>query len=358
MPGALSQQFLALPAEEQLDDRPDLKELAEASCKAAERGGELTRSLLAFARRQPLEPRATDLAAAIQRLETLLRRTLGGHISCKVIVTPRLPPALVDPAQLDSALLNLVLNARDAMPQGGVLTIETSVAELDATAAAMHEEVAPGVYVVIAVSDTGIGMSPDVVARAFEPFFTTKTVGQGSGLGLSMMYGFIKQSRGHIQIYSEPGQGTTVKLYLPKADVALVIPARLPDRAPRGHETVLAVEDDAMVRAHVVSELRHLGYRVLAAANAREALDILRAEVPIDLLFTDVVMPGGVHGPQLAEQARALRPNLRVLFTSGFTENAIVHHGKLDAGVLLLSKPYRRQELAEKLRQALDQDPG
>jgi signal transduction histidine kinase/ActR/RegA family two-component response regulator len=340
--------------EEQLADRPDLQELAEATRKAAERGGELTRSLVAFARRQPLEPRATELGAAIQRMDTLLRRTLGEHISCKLVLAPRLPPALVDPAQLDSALLNLVLNARDAMPQGGVLTLETSIAELDATAAALHEEVAPGIYLVIAVSDTGTGMPPEVVARAFEPFFTTKVVGQGSGLGLSMVYGFIKQSRGHIQIYSEPGQGTTVKLYLPRADVALAIPARLPERVPRGHETVLAVEDDGMVRTHVVAELRQLGYRVLAAANAQEALDILRAEVPIDLLFTDVVMPGGVHGPQLAQQARALRPGLRVLFTSGYTENAIVHHGTLDAGVLLLSKPYRRQELAQKLRQALE----
>ncbi|NKC29768.1 ATP-binding protein [Falsiroseomonas selenitidurans] len=345
---------------ERLEHDPDLLQLAETTRMAAERGGELTRSLLAFARRQPLEPRATDVGAELRRMEILLRRTLGEHVECRFDLAPRLPPALVDPAQLEAALLNLVLNARDAMPQGGLLTVETAAVELDADYAAQQEEVTPGEYIAIAVTDTGRGMPAEVLAQVFEPFFTTKEFGRGSGLGLSMVYGFVKQSRGHVRIYSEPDHGTTVKLYLPRAPEdgpgARRSGARL--ATVGGHESVLVVEDDDMVRAHVVGELTLLGYQVLAARHGQEAMEILRSEVPVDVLFTDVVMPGGMSGPQLAASALLLRSGLRVLYTSGYTENAVVHHGRLDPGVVLLSKPYRRQELAEKLRQVLRTEAG
>ncbi|WP_439596860.1 ATP-binding protein [Falsiroseomonas sp.] len=341
---------------ERLQQDADLLQLAETTRMAAERGGELTRSLLAFARRQPLEPRPTDLNAEILRIELLLRRTLGEHVECRFELSSHLPPALVDPAQLEAALLNLTLNARDAMPNGGLLTVETAMAELDASYAAQNEEVTPGEYLVIAVTDTGCGMTPEVLAQVFEPFFTTKEFGRGSGLGLSMVYGFVKQSYGHVKVYSEPGHGTSVKLYLPRAASADAVrsPPPLPVATLRGAaEAVLVVEDDAMVRGHVVGELKLLGYQVLAAGNGHEAMEVLRSEVEIDVLFTDVVMPGGMSGPQLAEAALQLRPGLRVLYTSGYTENAVVHHGRLDPGVVLLSKPYRRQELAEKLRHVL-----
>ncbi|MGG5888183.1 ATP-binding protein [Falsiroseomonas sp. HC035] len=339
---------------EQLEHDPDLLQLAETTRLAAERGGDLTRSLLAFARRQPLDPRPTDVGSELRRVEVLLRRTLGEHIECRFDLATNLPPALVDPAQLEAALLNLVLNARDAMPQGGLLTVETASALLDAAYAAQHEEVAAGEYIAIAVTDTGCGMTPEVMAQVFEPFFTTKEFGRGSGLGLSMVFGFVKQSQGHIRIYSEPGQGTTVKLYLPRAADGSAPRRDVPrTRSQRGDESVLVVEDDAMVRAHVASELGNLGYCVRAVANGQEAMEVLRGDAPVDVLFTDVVMPGGMSGPQLAASALLLRPTLRVLYTSGYTENAVVHHGRLDAGVVLLSKPYRRQELAEKLRVVL-----
>ncbi|MBU8538574.1 ATP-binding protein [Falsiroseomonas tokyonensis] len=341
---------------ERLQQEEELLQLAETTRTAAERGGELTRSLLAFARRQPLEPRATDLGAEILRIELLLRRTLGEHVVCRLDLEPGLPSALVDAAQLEAALLNLALNARDAMPDGGQLTVETGLTELDAAYAAQNEEVTPGEYLVIAVTDTGCGMTPEVMAQAFEPFFTTKEFGRGSGLGLSMVYGFVKQSQGHVKIYSEPGHGTSVKIYLPRAAKSDVVrrPPLAPAAAlPGGTEAVLVVEDDALVRGHVVGELKHLGYRVLAAGNGQEAMAVLHSAAEVDVLFTDVVMPGGMSGPQLAEAALRMRPGLRVLYTSGYTENAVVHHGRLDPGVVLLSKPYRRQELAEKLRHVL-----
>ncbi|MGX9962378.1 ATP-binding protein [Roseomonas sp. F4] len=341
---------------ERLEHDPDLLQLAEATRDAAERGGELTRSLLAFARRQPLEPRPVDVGLEIKRIELLLRRTLGERVECRIDLTPNLPPALIDPAQLEAALMNLVLNARDAMPEGGRITVETGFAQIDNEYAARHEEVTPGEYVVVAVTDTGFGMTQDVLGQAFEPFFTTKEFGRGSGLGLSMVYGFVKQSNGHVKIYSEPGQGTAVKLYLPRAAETGVPRNMQPTRPGRlrgGTEAVLVVEDDEMVRNHVVGELTLLGYQVLAARNGHTAMEILRSDAPIDVLFTDVVMPGGISGPQLAEAALRLRPGLRVLYTSGYTENAVVHHGRLDPGVVLLSKPYRRQELADKLRYVL-----
>jgi signal transduction histidine kinase len=380
-------EFLA----DKLAAQPELRELADSTMKAAERGAELTRNLLAFARRQPLEPKTVDVNRQLLGMEDLLRRTLGEHIDCRFALGQQVWPATVDPTQLETAILNLVLNARDAMPKGGRLTVETGNEHLDAAYAAQNDEVRVGQYVFLAVADSGSGMRPDVVARAFEPFFTTKDVGKGTGLGLSMVYGFVKQSGGHIKIHSEVGQGTIVKLYLPRSDAtppaaklsaavdpaahqnlwraeqraaAAVDPAaeqnlwRADQRAPRqvaagGGETILAVEDDDLVRAHVAAELKGLGYAVLIARDGAEALEMLRGPAAIDLLFTDVVMPGGMSGPELAQLASQLRPGLKVLFTSGYTENTVIHEGRLDPGVLLLNKPYRRPELALKLRAAL-----
>ncbi len=330
----------------------DAEELVAMIRDAAGKGAELTARLLAFSRRQALDPKVIDVNRQVARLDGLLRRVLGEQIDIEVVRGGGLWEALVDPAQLDSALLNLCINARDAMQGGGRLTIETANAHLDQAYANWHEEVQPGQYVMIAVSDTGTGMSREVVARAFEPFFTTKPAGKGSGLGLSMVFGFVKQSNGHVKIYSEPGQGTVVKLYLPRAQAPAETGAAAdPPRAaePRGTATILAVEDDDLVRAYVVKQLRALGYTVIGVRNGAAALDHLRAAPAIDLLFTDVVLPGGLGGRELATQAQALRPGLPVLFTSGYTENAIVHHGRLDPGVFLLNKPYRRQELAEKI---------
>jgi CheY-like chemotaxis protein len=254
-------------------------------------------------------------------------------------------------------LLNLAINARDAMPEGGRLTIETANASLDDNYAAGYVDVAPGQYVMISVSDTGQGMPAEVAARAFDPFFTTKAVGKGSGLGLSMVYGFVRQSGGHIKIYTEAGEGTTVRLYLPRVrgNVRPETPVQEPPTIVGGGEHILVVEDDALVREHLIGQLKGLGYRVTGAASGHEALERLARHADIDLLFTDVVMPGGLNGRQLADAARRDRPDLRVLFTSGYTENAIVHHGRLDRGVHLLSKPYRRQELASKLRRVLEE---
>jgi CheY-like chemotaxis protein len=230
---------------------------------------------------------------------------------------------------------------------------------LDESYVAGHDDVTPGQYVMIAVSDTGSGMTPEVRAQAFEPFYTTKGPGKGSGLGLSVVYGFVKQSGGHVKIYSEPGEGTTVKLYLPRSDAPAVAPAPA-DQPPEtgGMERILVVEDDDLVRSHVTQQVQGLGYSVVAAANGPEAIAILRSGEPFDLLFTDVVMPGGMNGREVAEEAQRLRPGLRVLFTSGYTESAIVHHGRLDRGVHLINKPYRRQDLARKLRQVLDEPVG
>lgn len=344
---------------EQLQDAPRLRELAEMVRTAAQRGGELTHRLLAFARRQPLEPRPVQVNALISAIDGLLRRALGSHIEIELAQGAGLWEAMVDPAQLENALLNLCLNARDAMPAGGRLTIETSNTFIDQAYADQHADVRPGQYVLVAVSDTGTGMSPELIERAFEPFFTTKESGKGTGLGLSMVYGFIKQSRGHIKIYSEPGAGTTVKMYLPRAARrgGQAMPHPAPEPALEGHETILVVEDDALVRRFAMEQLRDLGYRVIGTRDAAEALQRLRKDTAIDLLFTDVMMPGGMNGRQLAEAACALRPSLRVLYTSGYTQNAIIHHGHLDQGVVLLNKPYSRTSLARKVRQALSEPP-
>jgi signal transduction histidine kinase/CheY-like chemotaxis protein len=338
-----------------LEKDPRLRVLADMTAKAALRGAELTGRLLAFARRQPLEPRSTDINKRLADMDSLLRRTLGEQVEIEIVGSAGLWPAMVDPGQLENAILNLCINARDAMPGGGRLTIETGNVHLDADYAAQQGDIEPGRYVMVAVSDTGTGMDAGTLDRAFEPFFTTKEVGKGSGLGLSMVYGFVKQSTGHVRIYSEYGHGTTVKLYLPRAD-------REDDGAEHrrddigvetGNEKILLVEDDDMVREHVAGQLAALGYRVVAAQDGSAAIEALKRHDDFDLLFTDVVMPGGMSGRQLAEQAQVLRPGLPVLFTSGYTENAIVHHGRLDADVHLLQKPYRRHDLAAKIRKVL-----
>lgn len=339
---------------EKLADQPGLRQHAALVMSAAERGAGLTQSLLAFARRQPLEPKPTDVNRLARQMETLLRRTLGEPIDLRFALGPAVSAAMVDGGQLETAILNLAINARDAMSSGGVLLVETADIELDAGVAGRRNELPPGRYVMIAVSDTGSGMPPEVLARAFEPFFTTKGLGAGTGLGLSMVYGFAKQSGGHVELYSEPGQGTTVKLYLPRAGEAAVEPTAEPAQVERGAgESILVVEDDDLVRAHVEDELVALGYAVISAHNGAAALEVLGSAAVIDLLFTDVVMPGGMSGAELARTAATLRPGLPVLFTSGFTEDALMSSGRLEPGVLLLAKPYRRLDLAAKLRAAL-----
>ncbi len=342
--------------EDGVADRPDLAPIAKMIDEAAERGAELTRNLLAFSRRQPLQPRKTNVNELVVETARLLRPTLGGNIEIESMLDDDASPALIDPSQLTTALLNLALNARDAMPNGGKLTFETADVVLDENYSAMNAEVRPGPYVMIAVSDNGLGISAAIADKVFEPFFTTKTMGKGTGLGLSMVYGFVKQSEGHVKIYSEEGQGTTIKMYLPRATAQAEQAA---DTAPAesvrgGHETVLIVEDDALVRGYVMAQIKSLGYRTLSATNAAEALVLIDGDSPIDLLFTDIVMPGGMNGRQLADEACRRRPGLTVLFTSGYTENAIVHHGRLDPGVLLLAKPYRKQQLAQMIRAALN----
>lgn len=335
---------------------PELREMAEITANAALRGAELTNHLLAFARKQALEPRVIDVSQLIHSMDRLLRRTLPENIAIEIVRAGGLWKTEIDPAQLESALLNLALNARDAMAEGGSLTIEIANAALDDDYVANEPELKAGQYVLIVVTDTGHGIPPEALQHIFQPFFTTKEVGKGTGLGLSMVYGFVKQSGGHIRVYSEIGEGTSIKLYFPRAltdEHAAALPRA--DRNIRGgSETILVVEDDNLVRQHVVSQLKSLGYRVFEAADGRTALEILHQLADIELLFTDVVMPGGMGGRELSEAARALRPGLKVLFTSGYTENSIVHNGKLDAGIELLSKPYRRDQLASKLRKVLD----
>ncbi|GJD56332.1 CHASE3 domain-containing protein [Methylobacterium dankookense] len=336
------------------DDR--MQQRIERAAWAAQRGATLTGQLLAFARKQPLAPAAIDLAATMPDLVPLLRRTLGEHIEVRYVESAGLWPAMADPAQLESAVLNLALNARDAMPGGGRLTIELANKTIDHEYARHHAEVTPGDYTMVAVSDTGHGMTREVAARVFEPFFTTKPDGKGTGLGLAMVFGFVKQSGGHVKVYSEPGEGTTVKLYLPRAIGAAAAPARTgtPVELPRGSATVLVVEDEAAVREIACAILSDLGYRVLEAADGEEGLRVFGANAPaIDLLLTDVVLPGRIRGRELSERILALRPEVKVVFMSGYTENSIVHHGRLDDGVRLISKPFRRDQLAVQVAAAL-----
>jgi len=284
----------------------------------------------------------------------LLRPTLGERIEIETVFEDEGCFATVDPNQLVTAILNLALNARDAMPDGGKLILETGSAYLDENYAAMHGEVRPGRYALIAVSDTGTGIPVGILDKVFNPFFTSKGPGKGTGLGLSMVYGFVKQSAGHIKIYSEEGHGTTVKMYLPPGTgAALVSEAALASDVEGGHETILLLEDDKLVRDFVLTQLHSLGYVTRDAANGAEALAIAEAGHEFDLLFTDVIMPGAMNGRQLADEMQKRRPGLKVLFTSGYTENAIIHHGRLDSGILLLAKPYRKSDMAAMIRKAL-----
>ena len=335
------------------DDEPTQRRL-NGALGGVERGAKLASHLLAFARKQPLAPVVLNSGRLLRDLDDMLRRALGETIEMETIVAGGIWNTLVDRNFLENALLNLAINARDAMQGQGRLTIEAGNASLDDAYSLGHAEVTPGQYVMIAVSDTGCGMTDDVVQKVFEPFFTTKPEGHGTGLGLSMVYGFVKQSGGHIKVYSELGQGTTVKLYLPRsvdAEHATEPLTLIPSLG--GSETILVVEDDAQVRETVVDVLTDLGYKVLKASDAQSALAVVESGVPIDLLFTDVVMPGTLRSPELARRAKLAQPDIEVLFTSGYTENAIVHGGRLDPGVALLSKPYPREELARKIRHML-----
>ena len=342
--------------QEQLTDQPDLKRLAEMTVTAAERGAELTNRLLAFARRQALQPRRVNINKLVTDTLGLLKRALNEDIELTFVDTGELWTTEIDPGQLEVALLNLAINARDAMPEGGRLLIETANTLLDEAYVQDQVDVTAGEYVQVSVSDSGTGMAADTLSQAFDPFFTTKMMGKGSGLGLSMVYGFVKQSGGHARIYSEEDEGTTIRLYFPRTGATDEVPYETPQEIePRGgSEHILVVEDDDQVRTYVTNLLKSLGYRVTAARSGAEALDILTEYQDIDLLFTDVVMPGGINGRQLSEQALSIHPDMKVLFTSGYSENAIIHNGRLDKGVQLISKPYHREQLALKLREILD----
>jgi PAS domain S-box-containing protein len=340
---------------EGVSDKPQLAQIIRLISEAADRGAELTGHLLAFARKQPLQPRETDINRLIVESAKLMRPTLGEHVEIESMLAESAGAALVDPGQLSSALLNLAINARDAMPGGGKLTLETMNVTLDEHYSAANGDVAPGNYVMIAVSDSGSGIPEAILDRVFDPFFSTKDVGKGSGLGLSMVYGFVKQSGGHIKVYSEIGHGTTFKLYLPRAEGfgEQIAAESMAPGIEGGNETILVVEDDPLVRAYVNAQLQSLGYKTLSAATGAEALAIVDSGAAFDLLFTDVIMPGRLNGRQLATEVMQRCPSLKVLFTSGYTENAIIHHGRLDSGVLLLAKPYRKLDLARMLRVAL-----
>ena len=344
---------------EAVADRPELVTIAKMIDEAAERGADLTQRLLAFARKQPLQPREVDVNSLVIEASNLLRPTLGEQVEVQIMLSRDTARALIDPSQLTNAILNLALNARDAMPDGGKLTIETSNVILDDSYAGIHSEVTAGPYVLIAVTDSGHGIPAGILENVFEPFFTTKDVGKGSGLGLSMVYGFVKQSNGHIKIYSEAGLGTTVRIYLPQATgLAQPITDELASTSilEGGDETILVVEDDDLVRTFVVGQIQSLGYVALSAVNADAALVVINSAQTIDLLLTDMIMPGSMNGRQLSDAALRRRPSLSVLFTSGYTENTVIHYGRLDAGVLLLAKPYRKSDLARMIRAALGAD--
>ena len=318
---------------------------------AVSRGSRLTGQLLAFARRQALDPRSVDMGRIIRDMTDLLRRTLGEQIQVESVIAGGLWNTLADPTQVENAILNLAINGRDAMPDGGKLTLEVANAYLDDAYASQHADVNPGQYVMLAVSDTGTGMSEEIMARVFEPFFTTKPEGKGTGLGLAQVYGFAKQSGGHIKIYSEVGEGTTVKLYLPRTRRPQDTVETLANQPIEGgNERILVVEDDEGVRAAVVDMLTDLGYSVQRAGDAQSALKLLESGIQVDLLFTDVVMPGAISTREFTRRAQEMFPKLLVLYTSGYTQNSIVHNGRLDDDAFLLSKPYRKDELARKLR--------
>ena len=343
------------------DDLPDGDERRDYAVKiesAAQRGAALTHRLLAFSRRQILAPKPINLGQVVSEMIDLITRTLGETIDVRLTVAPGIWIVQADPSQMESVVLNLAVNARDAMPDGGMLSIETRNVHLDAAHRATHPYVIPGDYVMLAVSDTGVGMAPDVLKRAFEPFFTTKEPGKGTGLGLSMIYGFVKQSGGNVDIYSEPGNGTTVRVYLPRDAAASQAKAKgdkrqeLPAGSPQ--ERILVVEDNAPVRDLIVRQLKSLSYSVREAHNGPSALDILEKDDAFDLLLTDLVMPGGMNGRELAERAKRLHPALKIVFTSGYTEDVVIRAAGASGTATLLSKPFTRRELAGKIRGVLD----
>jgi len=340
-----------------ISDPDRARDNLDNAMEGAERAAQLTQRLLAFSRQQPLAPKAVDANKLVGGMSELLRRTIGENIRVETVLAGGLWPAFIDGAQLENAVLNLCVNARDAMPDGGRLTIETTCTHLDDAYAAGHNEVTPGQYVMVSVTDTGTGMPPEVIERAFDPFYTTKGVGKGTGLGLSQVYGFVKQSGGHVKIYSEPGVGTTVKLYVPRhfGDAEAVAGEAGPVDLPRaqGDEVILVVEDEERVRHMSVDTLRELGYVVVQASDANQALTVLTIQPRIDLLFTDIVMPD-MNGRVLSDRAREQRPGLKVLYTTGYTRNAIVHNGMLDHDVAFIAKPFTVQQLATKVREVLD----
>ena len=337
--------------------KADIERLAKSALRGAQRAALLTHRLLAFSRRQPLEPKEVPVNALISGMSDMLRRALGESVAIEIVIAAGVWPTFADPNQLENAVLNLAINARDAMPEGGKLTIETGNMYLDEDYAA-QEDVPAGQYVGIFVSDTGIGMTAETAARAFEPFFTTKGEGRGTGLGLSQVFGFIKQSNGHVKIYSEPGAGTTIKIYLPR-HFTTARPGEVEEVAqpalPGGGETILVVDDDIEVRNYTIEMLRELGYVVVDASDGAAGLQMFDAVADIKLLVTDVGLPG-MNGRQLADEAKRRRAGLKVLFTSGYARNAIVHHGRLDPGVELLSKPYSFADLAARVRRILDRN--
>jgi signal transduction histidine kinase len=340
-----------------IDDVAQIRRAADRALNGAHQASSLTQRLLAFSRRQPLDPKVTDVNSVVGGISELLNRSLGETVAIETVRAAGLWKVEVDPHALEAAILNLAVNARDAMPEGGSLTIETSNAYLDETYASAHAELRPGQYVAISVSDTGGGMDKQTVERAFEPFFTTKPVGKGTGLGLSQVYGFVKQSNGHVKIYSELNEGTTVKIYLPRLDrpdnESTLTQANGFLKSSAG-ELILVVEDEESVRTYTVDALRELGYQVLEAQDGPTAMQLLEKRVRIDLLFTDVVLPGGMTGAQVAAKARELYPGLKVLFTTGYARNAIFHQGRLDKGVLLITKPFSFEDLSTKIRDVLD----
>jgi PAS domain S-box-containing protein len=336
-----------------------LQRAADHAMEATRRAATLTQRLLAFSRQQPLDPKPIDANKLVAGMSDLLRRTLGETVMLETVLAGGLWRTQVDPNQLENAILNLAVNARDAMPDGGKLTIETANACLDeAYVESLTEPVPAGQYVLVAVSDTGTGMDKATMEKVFEPFFTTKEAGKGTGLGLSQVYGFVRQSNGHVRIYSELGEGTTIKIYLPRLLGSNDEPAEVPAKSPtviRGAgETILVVEDEADLRAYITETLRDLGYCVLEAADGRMALAIIEQHPEIELLFTDVVLTGGMNGRALADEVSRHKPGLPVLFTTGYTSNAVVHHGRLDPGMHLIGKPFTYAELAFEVRRVLD----
>jgi len=344
--------------QEGLADKPQLAAIAQLIDDAASRGAEITSQLLTFARRQPLEPREIDVNELVVETAKLLKPILGEHVEIVTRLADDAWSAMADPSQLSSAIVNLAVNARDAMPDGGRLTLETANRELDGSGDG-DGDVGPGAFVMVAVADTGHGIPADIRDRVFEPFFTTKGVGRGTGLGLSMVYGFAKQTGGTVAIESEEGRGTVVRLCLPRSvgeALARTGPVQAP-AATRGHETILVVEDDPLVQGYVIAQLGSLGYRTLTASDGAAALALVDQGARFDLLFTDIIMPGGMNGRELAEAVRLRRPGVRVLYTSGYTDDTIVHEGHLDPGVALLQKPYRKSELSQKIREMLAGEP-